>query len=96
MVVAAYTPNEKMADIVGNMGVQVLALLGGSMLPLSLFPEMMRKIAMATPNSWALSSYTSIMTGTAWSTLWLPAVVLLGIGVASIFISSLRLGRRIA
>lgn len=96
MVVAAYTTNEKMADIVGSMGVQILALLGGSMLPLSLFPEMLRKIAMTTPNSWALTSFTSIMTGTAWSTLWLPAVVLLGIGVASIFISSIRLRRRIA
>jgi ABC-2 type transport system permease protein len=96
MVVAAFTTNEKVADIVGNMGVQVFALLGGSMLPLSLFPEIMRNIAMAMPNSWALTSFTSIMTGTPWSTLWLPAVVLLGIGVASIFISSLRLSRRIA
>ncbi|MGN7388818.1 ABC transporter permease [Sporosarcina sp. SAFN-015] len=96
MVVAAFTSNEKMADIVGTIGVQVMALIGGSMLPLSLFPEAMRKIAMAMPNSWALTSFTSIMTGTAWSTLWLPAVVLLGIGVGSIFISSLRLKRRIA
>lgn len=96
MVVAAFTMNEKMADIVGTMGVQVLALLGGSMLPLTLFPEIMRKIAMATPNSWALTSYTSIMTGTDWSVLWLPAMVLFGIGIASIFISSIRLSRRIA
>ncbi len=96
MVVAAFTSNEKMADVVGTMGVQVLALLGGSMLPLSLFPEIMRKMAMATPNSWALTSFTSIMTGTPWFTLWLPAMVLFGIGVTSIFISSLRLRRRIA
>ncbi|MCM3639423.1 ABC transporter permease [Sporosarcina luteola] len=96
MVVAAFTTNEKMADIVGTMGVQVMALLGGSMLPLSLFPEVMRKIAMATPNSWALTSYTSIMTGTSWSALWLPAGVLIGVGIVSIFISSIRLGRRIA
>ncbi|MCM3745688.1 ABC transporter permease [Sporosarcina luteola] len=96
MVVAAFTTNEKMADIVGTMGVQVMALLGGSMLPLTLFPEVIRKIAKLTPNSWALTSYTSIMTGTSWSALWLPAGVLLGIGVISIFISSIRLGRRIA
>ncbi|MDN4608882.1 ABC transporter permease [Sporosarcina highlanderae] len=96
MVVAAFTTNEKMADVIGSMGVQVLALLGGSMLPLSLFPEIMRKIAMATPNSWALTSFISIMEGAPWSTLWLPAAVLLGIGVTAIFISSLRLGRRIA
>ncbi|MCM3712141.1 ABC transporter permease [Sporosarcina luteola] len=96
MVVAAFTTNEKMADIVGTMGVQVMALLGGSMLPLSLFSEVMRKIAMAMPNSWALTSYTSIMTGTSWSALWLPAGVLLGVGIVSIFICSIRLGRRIA
>ena len=96
MVVAAFTSNEKMADMVGTIGVQVMALLGGSMLPLSLFPEIMRKIATTMPNSWVVTSFTSIMTGTPWSTLWLPAVVLLGIGVGSIFISSLRLKRRIA
>ncbi|WP_339252610.1 ABC transporter permease [Sporosarcina sp. FSL W8-0480] len=95
MVVAAFTASEKMADVVGSMGVQVLALLGGSMLPLSLFPEVMRNIATAIPNSWALSSYTAIMTGTTWSTLWLPATVLLGIGTAAILISSIRLNRRI-
>lgn len=96
MVVAAFTASEKMADVVGSMGVQVLALLGGSMLPLSLFPEVMRNIATAIPNSWALSSYTAIMTGTPWSTLWLPATVLLGIGTAAILISSIRLNRRVA
>ncbi|WHT48680.1 ABC transporter permease [Sporosarcina thermotolerans] len=96
MVVAAFTTSEKMADVVGSMGVQVLALLGGSMLPLSLFPEVMRNIATAIPNSWALTSYTSIMTGTPWSTLWLPSGVLLGIGTVAILISSIRLNRRVA
>lgn len=91
MIVAAFTTDEKMADVVGSMGVQVLALLGGSMLPLAVFPEALRKIAMLTPNSWALTSFTSIMTGTDWSALWLPAIVLFGVGILSIFISSFRL-----
>ena len=69
-----------MADVVGSMGVQVLALLGGSMLPLSVFPETLRNIAFLTPNSWALTGFTSIMSGSSWSALWLPAGTLLLIG----------------
>lgn len=91
MTVAAFTKDEKIADTIGSMGVQILSLLGGSMLPLVVFPEALRKIAMLLPNSWALTSFTSIMTGTTWSALWLPAGILFGVGVLSIFVSSLKL-----
>ena len=90
MVMAVFTTDEKMADVVGSMGVQVLALLGGSMLPLSVFPETLRNIALVTPNSWALTGFTSIMSGTSWSALWLPAGTLLLIGGLAILIGSLR------
>ncbi len=90
MVMAVFTTDEKMADVVGSMGVQVLALLGGSMLPLSLFPEVLRNIALLTPNSWALTGFTAIMSGSTWSELWLPAGTLLLIGGISILIGSLR------
>lgn len=91
MVMAVFTSDEKMADVVGSMGVQVLALLGGSMLPLSVFPEALRNIAVLTPNSWALTGFTSIMSGTAWSALWLPAGTLLLIGGIAVLIGSFRL-----
>ena len=90
MVMAVFTTDEKMADVVGSMGVQVLALLGGSMLPLSVFPETLRNIAYLTPNSWALTGFTSIMSGSSWSALWLPAGTLLLIGCVSILIGSVR------
>ncbi|MBD7986030.1 ABC transporter permease [Sporosarcina sp. Sa2YVA2] len=95
MIVAAFTTDEKMADVVGSLGVQVLALLGGSMLPLTLFPAALRKIAMLTPNSWALDSFTSIMSGTDWSALWMPATVLLGIGILSILLSMVKFRRQV-
>jgi len=91
MVMAVFTSDEKMADVVGSMGVQILALLGSSMLPLSVFPEALRKIALLTPNSWALTGFTSIMSGTSWSALWLPAGTLLLIGGIAILIGSIRL-----
>lgn len=91
MVMAVFTTDEKMADVVGSMGVQVMALLGGSMLPLSIFPEALRNIALLTPNSWALTSFTSIMSGSTWSALWLPAGTLLLIGGIAVVIGSFRL-----
>ena len=90
MVMAVFTTDEKMADVVGSMGVQVLALLGGSMLPLSVFPEALRNIALLTPNSWALTGFTSIMSGTTWSALWLPAGILLLIGGIAILIGTFK------
>jgi ABC-2 type transport system permease protein len=90
MIMAVFTTDEKMADVVGSMGVQVLALLGGSMLPLSVFPEALRNIAVVTPNSWALTGFTSIMSGSTWSTLWAPAGTLLLIGGVAILIGSRR------
>lgn len=91
MVVAAFTTDEKMADIVGGIGVQIFALLGGSMLPISIFPDLLRKISMITPNSWALTSFTNIMSGTSWSTLLAPAVTLGLIGIVSILVGTMRL-----
>ncbi|WP_432362869.1 ABC transporter permease [Sporosarcina sp. UB5] len=91
MVMAVFTTDEKMADVVGSMGVQVLALLGGSMLPLSVFPGVLRNIALFTPNSWALTGFTSIMSGAAWADLWMPAGTLLLIGGLAVLIGSFRL-----
>lgn len=94
MIVASFTSSEKTADVVGSLGVQVMALLGGSMLPLSLFPDTLRKIAMLTPNSWALTSFTSIMSGTEWSSLWGAAASLFAIGTVSVIVSGVKFTRQ--
>ncbi|MBB4826783.1 ABC-2 type transport system permease protein [Sporosarcina luteola] len=91
VLVAAFSANEKTADLAGGIMVQVLALLGGSMLPLSAFPEVMRKVALVLPNSWALTSFTSIMTGTTWASLGAAALVLVAIGAASIVVGTARM-----
>ncbi|QTD40207.1 ABC transporter permease [Sporosarcina sp. Te-1] len=91
VLVAAFSANEKMADLAGGIMVQVLALLGGSMLPLSAFPEVMRKVALVLPNSWALTSFTSIMNGTTWASLGAAALVLVAIGAASIVVGTVKM-----
>lgn len=88
---AALIKNVKTADMVGGMGVQVFSILGGSMIPLTIFPKTLQTLSNITPNKWALSSFIDIMAGTTWNTLMLPMIVLLMIGVVSISIGSWRL-----
>ncbi|MFT4412876.1 ABC transporter permease [Fredinandcohnia humi] len=91
MLFASILKTEKTADTVGGMVVQMLALLGGSMLPIAIFPDTLKNIASIVPNNWALTSLLEIMQGTTWTSL-LPAVgVLLGIGMISVVIGSFRL-----
>ena len=41
----------------------VLALLGGSFVPISFAPGVLRKVALLTPNGWALHAFTDLGTG---------------------------------
>ncbi|MCA1065937.1 ABC transporter permease [Rossellomorea sp. AcN35-11] len=94
MMIAGLITEEKTADSIGGIGVQVLALLGGSMIPLASFPEGLQKFANIAPNKWALNSLLDIMNGTSWSTLTLPVAVLVGSGLAALWIGSMTLKHR--
>lgn len=91
MLFAALIKNLKTADVVGGVGVQVFSILGGSMVPLTVFPKSMLTAANLTPNKWALSSFIDIMAGTTWDALVTPLIVLMMIGCVSITIGTWRL-----
>lgn len=91
MLFASLIKNEKTADTAGGIGVQVFAILGGSMIPITIFPKAMQTISNITPNKWALTSFIDIMAGTNWNSLFLPFTVLLLIGIISITIGTWRL-----
>ncbi|WP_421383226.1 ABC transporter permease [Bacillus salacetis] len=94
MVIAGFITEEKAADAIGGIGVQILALLGGSMIPLASFPDALQKAANIAPNKWALTSLLDIMNGTSWDTLVLPVTVLLLSGMAALAIGSMKLKHR--
>nr|MBR9646626.1 ABC transporter permease [Streptococcus sp. 11-4097] len=73
MLIAAFIREEKMADVMGGIGIQILAILGGSMLPIYVFPDTLQTIANVAPNKWALTSFLNIMSGTSWDVL-LPVI----------------------
>ncbi|MGN4474799.1 ABC transporter permease [Bacillus cereus group sp. MYBK40-2] len=94
MLIAAFIREEKTADVMGGIGIQILAILGGSMLPIYVFPDTLRTIANVAPNKWALTSFLNIMSGTSWDVL-LPVIFsLCGAGIVSVMIGTLRLRTR--
>jgi ABC-2 type transport system permease protein len=94
MLLASLISNAQSADLVSNVGVQLFSVLGGSMVPLNLFPDWLQKIALIAPNTWALKGFINIMSGAAWSVIWLPVFVLLLIGAGSLTIGTWRLRAR--
>ncbi|WP_407270537.1 ABC transporter permease [Radiobacillus sp. PE A8.2] len=91
MLIATIFTSEKSIDTIGGLGIQVLALLGGSMLPISLFPDSLLALANLTPNKWALSSLLDVMSGTTWNSLLLPMAILLLVGFISMIYGSFKL-----
>ncbi|RST72031.1 ABC transporter permease [Siminovitchia acidinfaciens] len=94
MIIAGVITEEKTADTVGGIGVQILALLGGSMIPVAAFPNSLQQLSNIAPNKWALETLLEIMNGTAWGALILPVVVLVFSGLLALVIGSLRLKPR--
>ncbi|PFN21116.1 ABC transporter permease [Bacillus cereus] len=94
MLIAAFIREEKTADLMGGIGIQILAILGGSMLPIYVFPDTLQTIANVAPNKWALTSFLNIMSGTSWDVL-LPVILsLCSAGIVSVMIGTLRLRTR--
>ncbi len=91
MTIAAFVKEEKTTDVISSIGIQMLAILGGSMLPIYLFPEGLKTIASVTPNKWALTSFLDIMSGTTWNELFPAISILLSLGLVSLALGTWKL-----
>lgn len=61
MVLGALLDNDNLAGGVGVGVGLVMAALGGSMLPLELFPDGLLRVSAVTPHHWAYEAYAEIM-----------------------------------
>ena len=62
-LVTAVARTERQADGISSASVFILALLGGNFIVASEMPEALRKIALATPNGWALRGFSDLAVG---------------------------------
>lgn len=88
------------AQQAGSLGVfvgLVFAALGGAMVPLEVFPPLMRTIAHATPHAWAIDAFGEILGSGAGVVQVLPNLgVLAGYGIAVTAIATVLFRRKLS
>ncbi len=81
----------KAFEIAGMLGTQIMAAIGGSMVPVYLFPDSLNQIAKALPNALALQTFLDLMSGAGMNKVLVPGMALLGLGLLFMLIGWLRL-----
>ena len=89
MLLGSTFSNEQQAGGVAIFGALMLAALGGSMVPLEIFPDTMVKVAHLTPHAWGNDAFSTLIRyGGGVGDVWTELVVLTVYGVALIGLSS--------
>lgn len=82
-LVIGLSRTQRQAEGISSAVVFILALLGGNFVFISAAPSIMRRIALFTPNGWALRALTDLSTtGGGMDAVTLPVVAILGFSVA--------------
>ena len=94
MLLGSTFSNEQQAGGFAIFGALMLAALGGSMVPLEIFPDTMVTVAHLTPHAWGNDAFaTLIRYGGGVTDVWTELVVLTAYGVALVALSSSVLRR---
>lgn len=65
VTIALHTSGQRVANVVGNLVVFPLALVGGSFFPFEMMPDWMASIGRFTPNGWAVTEFKAFVAGSA-------------------------------
>jgi linearmycin/streptolysin S transport system permease protein len=74
----AVSRTERQADGIAMIITFALLLLGGNFVLISQAPEILRRLALLTPNGWALRGFTDLATGAAATSAVQPVLAILG------------------
>lgn len=79
--IAAVAKTNKSAAAMSQMMIQGMAALGGSMIPITVFPAWMQTVSKFTINYWAIFGFTQLMSGKGLAVITTPVLVLLVVAV---------------
>lgn len=85
------------ADVLGNLGILLSAVVGGSIYPLSTMPEFVRQISHLTINRWAMDGFMVLFSGNDALSVASYSLVLAGMALALFMLSTVIMklrGRR--
>lgn len=87
VLLGSLVKTEKTFNVAGMLGTQIMAAVGGSMVPLYIFPDWLNSVVKILPNALALQTLLELMSGGNMSEVLVEAGILIAIGVSSLAIS---------
>ncbi|MCM3572675.1 ABC transporter permease [Mesobacillus subterraneus] len=96
VLLGALVKKEKTFNAAGMLATQIMAAVGGSMVPLYIFPDWVNTVVKVLPNALALQTFLELMSGAGVWQVLIEAGILIAIGLVSLLIAfvSLFAGRR--
>jgi len=92
--VAAVSTTPASADIIGNLGILLMAVVGGSVYPLTSMPDFIRRISRFTINRWAMDGFMILFSGNDAASTGVYSLVLVAIGCVLFAVSAIIMGIR--
>ncbi len=89
LFVAAVSSSTASADIIGNLGILLMAVVGGSIYPLPSMPSFIRNLSRLTINRWAMDGFMVLFSGNNAMNTGLQAMVLAAMGCVLLAVSVL-------
>jgi ABC-2 type transport system permease protein len=65
LTIAVHASGQRTANVIGNLVVFPLALIGGCFFPFEMMPDWMASIGRFTPNGWAITLFKAFVGGSA-------------------------------
>ncbi|WP_462412725.1 ABC transporter permease [Neobacillus sp. Marseille-QA0830] len=91
LLIGSLVKTEKAFSVAGMLGTQIMAVLGGSMVPMYLFPDWVNSAVKYLPNGLALQTYLKLMTGASLADIWPAVLGALGMGLLFFALGLFRL-----
>ena len=92
--VGSLMKNEESFSSIGMIGTQIISALGGSFVPIYMFPDWMIVISKVLPNALALQMFMNIMTGEGIRAIMNEAFIASSVGVLLLALAWVRLSRK--
>jgi ABC-2 type transport system permease protein len=80
-LLGSFVRNQQVMSMLSNLGAQIAAILGGSIVPISSFPNPIQWLARVLPNGQTISALVDSVIGTPWYSLLPTLCYLMGLGL---------------
>lgn len=91
VLLGSFIHKSKTLSNIGMISVQIMAALGGSMIPLYFFPDWLNQAAKILPNALALQSFIELMSGAHFGEVYFSGVIMIGTGILFILLGWIKL-----